>query len=172
MNEVLVILGGSRSEGHTRKAITSMLVDVDYELIDLRILNIAPFNYDHQYVNDDHLQVIEKMIRSRVIVFATPVYWYAMSSQMKVLFDRFSDLLTIHQNLKEKLRGKRCFLLATGSDTDLPEGFEVPFRCTCDYLDMVYCRSFYLAKGASASKEDIENFMANLVNGQSSRKRT
>lgn len=163
MSEVLVILGSSRSEGYTRKAVAHVLLDVDYKLIDLRMLNIAPFDYDHQYVSDDHVQVIEKMIHSSSIVFATPVYWYAMSSQMKVFFDRFSDLLTIHQDLKGKLRGKRCFLLATGVDADLPEGFEVPFHRTCDYLDMVYCRSFYLAKGVTAAKEDVENFLANLL---------
>ena len=38
--------------------------------------------------NDDMPDIMEKMISADVIVMATPVYFYAMSGQMKVLIDR------------------------------------------------------------------------------------
>lgn len=84
------------------------------------------------------------MIEHYAIVFATPVYWYAMSGLMKVLFDRFTDLVTVRKDLGRQLKDRRVFLIACGADPDLPEGFEVPFRRTADYLAMKYCGSFYV----------------------------
>jgi multimeric flavodoxin WrbA len=60
------------------------------------------------------------MIEHDAIVFATPVYWYAMSGLMKVLFDRFTDLVTVRKDLGRRLRGRRVFLIACGTDPDLP----------------------------------------------------
>jgi len=37
---------------------------------------------------DDMTEVLDKMIRANVIVLATPVYFYAMTGQMKTLIDR------------------------------------------------------------------------------------
>lgn len=39
-------------------------------------------------INDDANAIVEKMIQADVIVFATPVYFYEMSGQMKTLLDR------------------------------------------------------------------------------------
>lgn len=162
MNDPLVIFGSSRSDGYTKKAITDTLTGFNYELIDLSRLNISPYDYEHKNKNDDHLQVIEKMILAKSVVFATPVYWYAMSAQMKVFFDRFSDLVTFRQTYRSKLKGKRCFLLATGSDADLPDGFETPFKRTCDYLGMVYVGGVYLAKGSTVNQNLAKRFAAEL----------
>ena len=138
---------------------------MNYDLVDLQQLKISPFDYDHANKNDDHLSVIQSMIHAKSVVFATPVYWYAMSSQMKIFFDRLSDLLTIRNDLLPKLKGRRCFLAATGTDANLPEGFETPFRRTCDYLDMVYCRSLYFCRGSPVTKKSIQSFRADLVGG-------
>ena len=37
---------------------------------------------------DDAAEVIEKMLAADVIVMGTPVYFYAMSAQMKMMIDR------------------------------------------------------------------------------------
>lgn len=37
---------------------------------------------------DDAAEIVEKMIEADVIVMATPVYFYAMSAQMKTMIDR------------------------------------------------------------------------------------
>jgi multimeric flavodoxin WrbA len=37
---------------------------------------------------DDMAEILDKMIRAKVIVMATPVYFYAMNGQMKTLIDR------------------------------------------------------------------------------------
>lgn len=162
MSPPLVILGSSRSDGYTKKGVTNTLARLSYELIDLRQLNISPYDYDHKNQNDDHLQIIEKMTLAQAVVFATPVYWYAMSAQMKTFFDRFSDLLSIRKSLQPKLKGKRCFLVAVGSDEDLPDGFETPFQKTCEYLGMTYCRSLYLRKESTVSDALVKKFIEEL----------
>ena len=53
------------------------------------------------------------MVQYEQIIFATPIYWYAMSAQLKTFFDRMTDLLTIHKPLGRQLRkGKKMFLIA------------------------------------------------------------
>ena len=37
---------------------------------------------------DDAAEIVEKMIAADVIVMATPVYFYTMSGQMKIMIDR------------------------------------------------------------------------------------
>ena len=46
----------------------------------------------HCVIKDDAVEIVEKMKNSDVIVFATPVYYYGMSGQMKTLLDRANPL--------------------------------------------------------------------------------
>lgn len=43
-------------------------------------------------IQDDAGEIIEKMRRADVIAFATPIYYYEMSGQMKTLLDRANPL--------------------------------------------------------------------------------
>lgn len=46
----------------------------------------------HCVINDDAIEIAEKMKNAEVIAFATPIYYYEMSGQMKTLFDRANSL--------------------------------------------------------------------------------
>lgn len=43
-------------------------------------------------IADDANAIVEKMLSSDVIVFATPIYYYGMSGQMKTMLDRSNPL--------------------------------------------------------------------------------
>lgn len=43
-------------------------------------------------INDDAIGIADKMCDADVIVFATPIYYYEMSGQMKTLLDRANSL--------------------------------------------------------------------------------
>ena len=43
-------------------------------------------------INDDAVEIAAKMCEAEVIVFATPIYYYEMSGQMKTLLDRANSL--------------------------------------------------------------------------------
>lgn len=142
-NQTLVILGTARSDSNTLKALKVHPTFRDCEVVELHQLKIDPYNYE-QPTSDDFLLVAEKMIHAKAIVFATPVYWYSMSGTLKVFFDRLTDLISTTKKLGRALAGKETYLFATGTDPELPEGFEVPFIKTSEYFDMKYQRAFYV----------------------------
>ncbi len=61
-------------------------------------------------INDDAREIAEKMLNADVIVFATPVYYYGMSGQMKTLLDRANPLYTTDFKFRE------IYLLATAAE--------------------------------------------------------
>lgn len=148
---VVTILGSARGESDTQALLEAMLAGRLATRIDLRDLDIQQYEYAGAMDRDDFGTVVEALIAHTRIVFATPVYWYAMSGRMKVLFDRFSDLVTVRKDLGRQLKGRTVFVLACGSEAQLPNGFEVPFLETAAYLDMTYGGVFY----AQTTKQGI-----------------
>jgi multimeric flavodoxin WrbA len=61
--------------------------------------NVAPYSYDRTSFDDDFGQIAESMVAATAIVFATPVYWYAMSGLTKTVLDRFTDLTSFRKDL-------------------------------------------------------------------------
>lgn len=140
--KVLIILGTARSESNTLKALHADLPFKDFELVELNNIHLESYTYGEP-AKDDFLKIVEKMTHADVIVFATPVYWYSMSGILKVFFDRLTELISTSKKLGRLLAHKQVYLFATGTDDELPEGFEVPFKKTSDYFDMKYERAFY-----------------------------
>lgn len=63
-------------------------------------------------IEDDAVEITEKMFHSDVIVFATPIYYYEMSGQMKTMLDRCNPLFPSDY----AFRG--VYLLAASADGD------------------------------------------------------
>lgn len=140
----LLILASARKQSDTRKFLDKVFLDIDHTLVDLLEHPVSPYDYSANYPdNDEFLKIAEQMLLHDVIVFATPVYWYAMSGLMKTFFDRFTDLVTINKKSGRQLKGKSTFLLAVGAEEELPDGFENPFKQTSDYLHMDYQGCIY-----------------------------
>lgn len=109
MEKVLILVGSARSESNTLKTV-DVLNYPEAEIINLIDLNISPYKYHDTNREDDFMQVVSKMLEADLIVFATPVYWYAMSGLMKVFFDRLTDLLSGERKvLGRRLKRKRPF---------------------------------------------------------------
>ncbi len=162
MKKIAVILGTSRPNGNTT-SLVEILKENDTNdqchTFDLHDYNYSYFHYENENKEDDFLPLIEEILKFDIILFVTPVYWYAMSAQMKVFFDRLSDLLTIRKDLGRTLKGKHTYLLAHGgTDSELPEGFEIPFKRTSEYFDMIYLDSHYLQfKGDDINQKQIDD---------------
>ena len=62
-------------------------------------------------INDDGNEILEKMKNAEVIVWATPVYYYEMSGQMKTLIDRANALFAVDHNIKE------VYVISTSADS-------------------------------------------------------
>ena len=72
---------------------------------------------------DDMSEIIRKMIAADVLVFGTPVYFYSMCAQLKVLIDRTVPKYACIKN-------KKAYLIATAGEDDeaAMEGTVVGYR--------------------------------------------
>ncbi|CRX39556.1 flavodoxin family protein [Estrella lausannensis] len=162
----LIILGSSRKDGHTAKAIDTITGTSPLPFVDLSSLNMTYFDYDFENRADDFIPLMEKVVEHNPLILATPVYWYTMSAVMKTFLDRWSDLLTFRKDLGKKLKGKDLYLI-TSFGTSMPKGFEEPFIQTADYMGMHFrgCFYFYSGKDPDLMKENerrVKEFKALL----------
>lgn len=80
--------------------------------------------------NDGMNEITEKLLNANVIVFSTPVYFYSMSGQLKVLIDR---LVPSYEKIKADI-----YLIATQWDDNLKimeNTFEAIRGCTRDCFE-------------------------------------
>lgn len=82
---------------------------------------------------DDGQMVAEKILESDVIIFASPVYWWGITSQMKTAIDRIymkGDLLP--------KKTKKIGLITIGAADLNDEEYDIikrQFKCICEYLN-------------------------------------
>ena len=63
-------------------------------------------------IEDDAPAIVEKMHGAQVLAFATPIYYYEMSGQMKTLLDRANPLFPVDYAFRE------VYLLTAAADED------------------------------------------------------
>lgn len=147
----LVILGSARPDGETRRAVDIAFPAGSADLLVLPDFIIGGYDYQHRNTADAFSSVVEAMTSVDGIVFATPVYWYAMSAPLKFFFDRLTDLTENLKSQGKALARRQVWVIATGTDEALPEGFEVPFQRTAEYFAMTYRGAAYLYTGTDAA---------------------
>ncbi|MEZ5894320.1 MAG: NAD(P)H-dependent oxidoreductase [Parvularculaceae bacterium] len=154
--KTLAILGSSRPDGETARLLRAVLAHIPgAEVHDLARLVIGPYSYDYAYADDDFLPLARKMPAADAIIFASPVYWYSMSAQMKAFFDRLTDLTDPpHKHIGKSLAGRTMFLVATGGDASPPASFEPPFADTAGYFNMRWGGMLYRKGAGVLSAQD------------------
>lgn len=145
MPKPIILLASSRPDGNTAKVASQLASDLRADIIDLTKFTIHPFSYDQVYPEgDDFIRLVEEEIISREqIIFASPVYWYSMSGQLKIFFDRLSDLLKSRKDLGRQLRGKRMSVLSCANDEKITDTFYAAFRLSAEYLGMEYGQEWH-----------------------------
>lgn len=63
-------------------------------------------------IKDDVLAITEKVLAADVIVWATPIYYYEMSGQMKTLIDRMNPMYSLDYKFRE------VYMLATAAEDE------------------------------------------------------
>lgn len=139
MHKGIIILGSSNSTGHTYQFAKILQEETGFRMVDLKSKNIGEYDYDYKNSGDDFLPLIKDIADNYdIVIFATPVYWYAMSGIMKTFFDRLSDCLHYQKETGRKLRGKQMGMITTSSSPEMIKGFEMPFVNSANYLGMDY----------------------------------
>jgi multimeric flavodoxin WrbA len=134
----VIVQGSSRSIGNTNQIALVLKKYLKCDFIDLNTKNIGQYDYKQCNRDDDFLSTIREIVEYDLIIFITPVYWYAMSGIMKTFFDRITDCLKIEKETGRKLRGKNMAVISCGSDNIEIEGFFTPFKKSAEYLGMNY----------------------------------
>lgn len=163
----LIIIGSSRDDGHATQVAAQLNALLKADVIDLYNYKIGQYDYMHRNLDDDYLGLMKNIISNYgMLIFVTPVYWYAMSGIMKVFFDRLTDLLDVEKDLGRQLKNKYMAVLTTSAGDHLDDQFWLPFMETARYLGMNYAGGVHTVD----NEEDTENVTAfgrllNSING-------
>lgn len=96
-------------------------------------------------IQDDAIAITEKMCRADVIVFATPVYYYSMSGQLKTLLDRANSLFASDYAFRD------IYLLTTAAEDEeyTPEGTEKGIQGWIDCFEKAQLKGTVFAGGVN-----------------------
>lgn len=153
--KVLIYNGSPRQGGNTKTAVTKIAEGfanwpgAQVEVVDVAKKNLKGcINCDGCFKNDgncvlpdDGADLMRQMEEAEGLIFASPVYWWGVSAQLKALIDKmYSKDARFHQ------QKKRVGVVAAGhhETTDRQYGLiRDQFACICDYLgwDLVFSES-------------------------------
>jgi len=92
-------------------------------------------------INDEISRALKMMLDADVIVFATPLYFFAASAPIKLIIDRMFSLYKWDNDtdlFETPLRGKIFVLIASAYEDVGLDALEKPFKLTADYTGMKF----------------------------------
>jgi len=155
MSNTVAVFASARTNGNTKKLIDWICNELKAPVIDLSDKNISPYDYEHKNLNDDFIPVMNEILHYENIIFASPIYWYAASAQMKVFIDRTTDFLAIEElkDIGRQLRTKTSYLACTSASDEADPTFLTTLQKTFSYLGMNY--------GGHVHANSAQGFMTN-----------
>jgi multimeric flavodoxin WrbA len=171
---IAIVLGSSKADGNTHQFAEAVAAVSGGRVFDLSDYDITYYDYKHQNESDDFLELMRTLVDADHIVWASPVYWYSMSAQMKVVFDRLSDLTENDKLLGRRWAGKSMSVISTGYQSTCPSCFIEPFVMTARYFDLDFRGHQYLSIQTEADLTHIESAAqkaAAHINGQQIREK-
>ena len=63
-------------------------------------------------IKDDVQEIMDEVLNADVVVWATPIYYYEMSGQMKTLLDRLNPLFTSNYSFRD------IYMIATAAENE------------------------------------------------------
>jgi multimeric flavodoxin WrbA len=171
-----VILGSPRKNGNSEKLADALINGATgYKAIKVYMHGLKVggcvdcrrcwSNGSHCFLNDDMKEVYAALDDAEVIVFATPLYFYSWSAQIKVVWDRL--LPYFNDNSKVSVKGRRVVLLATAGDTNEAcfDGLKKSFELASGYCGWTIAGTLcvadvYPAGAIDSKKEALEKAAA------------
>jgi multimeric flavodoxin WrbA len=140
MLSTIALFSSARRRGNTGRLLDRVAHELGIEVVDLASRRIQPYDYEHLNRGDDFEPLMQHVLRHEQLLFATPIYWSAVSPALKVFLDRISDLLELPDLLASgrRLRGKKAYVLCTSINAEPSSAFAGAFLETFEYLGMQY----------------------------------
>ncbi|HOD77448.1 MAG TPA: flavodoxin family protein [Syntrophorhabdus sp.] len=151
--ETVILFGSPHRDGNTIQIVNALSDGLKQKGYNVRMLylndlNIRPCQGCYACIpkgtckiNDDMKDIRKYMIDSDLIVYATPVYWYGPSGQLKLAMDRGISFLD--NEYSSRLKGKKVVTLMTCAEdnTDTFQPALDMFKKTFDLLGLEYAGS-------------------------------
>lgn len=165
--KILLLNGSPRQNGNTRGALLMMqkMLGEGAELLDLCSMNLSGClacngcrrNGGHCVRPDDSDKLMQEIADADVVIFGTPVYWWGVSSQLKMAVDKFYS----READFEKMHKKIGILAVGGSGLDNPQYdlIRKQFSCIAEYLhwELAFSLSFSASEpGELLQQKDLE----------------
>jgi len=171
--KILIINGSPKKDGNTAALVDWFSQGARSKGADVEVVRAAFLKYktlgciscracqkSDKYecnVNDEAKPVLAKMAQMDVIVFATPLYFFGASAQLKLIFDRMFSLYKWDNDagtMKTPLKGKTLVLLTSAFEDIGLDALEKPFALTAEYTGMKF--ESVLVENAGVSGEISE----------------
>jgi multimeric flavodoxin WrbA len=145
MSRVLVVKGSPRERGNSavlaeQVAAGARATGAHVESVYLHGMDIQPCGADVDCIIADEMQALYPLIRQAdAIVYASPIYWFTVSAQMKLFMDRCYALGGSEEGVKgHGLAGKRIGVVLTyGGDDPFDSGAINAIRMFQDAFDYI-----------------------------------
>ncbi len=169
MSRILIFAGSPRRNGNTDRLVQSFAKGAQennqFEIVSVCDYKVNPcigcnscFSREGNkcFQNDDMTAIYEKLSKADILVIASPVYFYGISSQLKAIIDR------LHTPIRNSFGIKKLGLILVGAAT-LPELFDsiiTQYRLVLNFFKLEDA-GMVLVRGAKekgdVSETDLEN---------------
>ena len=154
--KTVILFGSPRKNGNTIQLVQTMTDALKKKGHSIRMfylndLNIKPcqgcytcFKNGSCKINDDMKDIRKYIMAADLIVYATPIYWFGPSAQLKLVIDR--SMAFMDSDYNSRVAGKKAITLITFADNNME---------TCrPALDM-FKKSFNLLKLTYAGSIEV-----------------
>lgn len=162
----LLIFNGSPRKGNTVEALKYLregleeFPEIEVEEIKAADCNIVPCKgcdacgrTGDCVFGDDSLEINRKILAADFLLFATPVYWWGVTAQLKLVLDKF---YSCHEQFMQSPKKVGTIVIGEAGLYDPQyEIIEKQFWCICDYLcwDKVFSKSYSANKPTDLSEQ-------------------
>jgi multimeric flavodoxin WrbA len=150
MKNAVVLFGSPRKKGNTAELARTVIATLKgkgwgVRTLYLNDMNIRPCQGCYTClpaavcrIQDDMKDVRKYIMESDLIVYATPIYWFGPSGQLKLAMDR--SIAFMDENFTSRVKGKKAITLTTFGDenTDSCRPAIDMFTKTFDLLGITY----------------------------------
>lgn len=155
----ILVLNGSPRKGNSVAAINAFVGGAskkhEVEVVDTYQLKVSPCMgcgvcqcYKGCVAKDDSNMIVDKMVAADMILFVSPVYWWGITAQLKLVIDKAYCKGTL-------LKNKKVGVIIVGGSPVGSQQYDLirgQFNCISNYLgwDILFHKDYY-----ASAKDDL-----------------
>lgn len=130
--KVLALLGSPRKDGNTAALLDSLLKGIqdnkknsikkvylnDKDISPCQECNHCQETHEPCIIKDDMQELLNEVKTSDILIFASPVFWWNISAQLKLFIDRL-------YSIEHDMKGKKAIVVVTYAGDDPNTGPEI-----------------------------------------------